>query len=417
MKSSKPSISGDLVIKKTRRTPENAKIFVKAGDTVNSSDIIAQSAKEGKIHQVAVSAALGISPGQVFSFLKVKEGDPVKKDELLALNSTLFGMLKSEIRAPVEGIVESISSVSGHLLIREKASIENIAAFVNGRVLGIGDQGIEIESRVSFLQGVFGVGQEVTGKVIFANDSLFTDTDLNSSHPGKDVFGNSSPVLRNSDIVFVDSNSPHPSEENPQTDIVGWKLNSNKLTGSVLVFDKMIDCNILKKARDNQVSAVIAPSIDGIELEQFAGRKINFASTGTERIGLALFLTEGFGNLTMSAGALTLLKMVEGSNISVSPETQVRAGVIRPEILGPFVSDFKFKNEEREDVQKNFVSVNSRVKIIAGRYRGHFATVTDLPAVPVCLESGVTALVYKVLLDKNKKQINIPRPNIETVLF
>ncbi len=51
---------------------------------------------------------------------------------------------------------------------------------------------------------------------------------LDSFYSQKDVFGNSSPLLRNSNIVFVDSNSPHPCEENPQTDIAGWKLDRKK---------------------------------------------------------------------------------------------------------------------------------------------------------------------------------------------
>jgi len=47
---------------------------------------------------------------------------------------------------------------------------------------------------------------------------------IDNFHPGKDVLGNSSPVLRNSNIVFADSNSLNTSKENTQTGIVGWKL-------------------------------------------------------------------------------------------------------------------------------------------------------------------------------------------------
>ncbi len=79
----------------------------------------------------------------------------------------------------------------------------------------------------SFEKSLFSqVDNELEIKPLYVKDDI-----LNSFHTQKDVFGDSYPVLRNPDIVFADSNSPHSSEENPQTDIAGWKLDDSLRAG------------------------------------------------------------------------------------------------------------------------------------------------------------------------------------------
>ena len=58
------------------------------------------------------------------------------------------------------------------------------------------------------------------------------------------------------------------------------------------------------------------------------------AITGSERIGLTVVITEGFGEIAMSERTFRILQQREGRQASVNA-TQIRAGVMRPEIVIP----------------------------------------------------------------------------------
>jgi len=58
-------------------------------------------------------------------------------------------------------------------------------------------------------------------------------------------------------------------------------------------------------------------------------------ATGTEQVGFTLILTEGFGSIPMAGKTFALLSAHAGQPASISGATQIRAGVIRPEIIIP----------------------------------------------------------------------------------
>ena len=59
------------------------------------------------------------------------------------------------------------------------------------------------------------------------------------------------------------------------------------------------------------------------------------AITGTEKLNTALIVTEGYGSIPMSEATFSLLKENDGKAASINGATQIRAGVIRPEIVIP----------------------------------------------------------------------------------
>ena len=59
------------------------------------------------------------------------------------------------------------------------------------------------------------------------------------------------------------------------------------------------------------------------------------AITGTENLDTSLVVTEGYGNIKMSERTYNLLKSHDGKFVSINGATQIRAGVIRPEIVIP----------------------------------------------------------------------------------
>ena len=81
--------------------------------------------------------------------------------------------------------------------------------------------------------------------------------------------------------------------------------------------------------------AVIAGGISASDLESFLGYDLGVAITGQEEKGSTLVVTEGFGDLAMAERTFALLRGCAGMRASVNGATQIRAGVLRPEIIIP----------------------------------------------------------------------------------
>jgi hypothetical protein len=91
--------------------------------------------------------------------------------------------------------------------------------------------------------------------------------------------------------------------------------------------------------------------------------------------------------------------------VSMSGVTQVRAGVIRPELIGPPVT-------VADD--DNSLSIPGRVvKILCGRHMGSEALIVDEPVTPQHLPSGISTLIYRLKLIDSGDVITVPRVNVE----
>ena len=82
-------------------------------------------------------------------------------------------------------------------------------------------------------------------------------------------------------------------------------------------------------------AAVVSGGIDDQDLKELLGRDLGVAITGSETIGLTVIVTEGFGDIAMASRTWRLLADKAGRRASVNGATQIRAGVMRPEILVP----------------------------------------------------------------------------------
>jgi len=113
----------------------------------------------------------------------------------------------------------------------------------------------------------------------------------------------------------------------------------------------------------------------------------------------------------MGARSFDILKKYDGSFASVNGATQIRAGVIRPEIVIPFndVDDLDsiVKNSERG------ITEGSLVRVIRSPYFGHIGTVTSLPHELQKMESETMVRVAEVKI--NNQDFVIPRANLEMV--
>ena len=354
-------------VRKERRLPIKGEVKMKKGDIVQADDIIAKTNLPGNVHMVKVANRLNISPADIHDVLTVKEGDDLKKGDMVAETQGLFGFFKSELRSPVSGQVESISDVTGQIVMREEPLPVEVDAYVSGTISDIiMDEGVVIESDAAYVQGIFGIGGEARGDLeiisISREDELRIE-DINESHSDKIIVGGS-----------------------------------------------FVSIEAYKKALKLNVRGIVVGGFNYFDLEEVLGYRLGVAITGTEDLATSLVVTEGYGNIKMSDRTFELLKTHNGKFVSINGATQIRAGVIRPEIVIP-LKENDIPNDVDVDKERLGIEEGSLVRVIRAPYFGKIGNVTGLPPELQQMESETMVRVAQVNIDGD--DIVIPRSNLE----
>ena len=113
------TVTDRTVIHRRRMLPLPGTVLVGVGDRVRSDQVVAQAELPGKVFPINLANQLSIAASEIKDYLVKKTGDAVKKDEILAENKPLIKWFKTEIRSPVAGTIESVSLVTGQVLLRE----------------------------------------------------------------------------------------------------------------------------------------------------------------------------------------------------------------------------------------------------------------------------------------------------------
>lgn len=354
-------------VRKERRLPIKGELKVREGDAVKADDIVAKTNLPGNVHMVKVANRLNISPADIIDVLLVKEGDTLNKGDMIAETQGLFGFFKSELRSPVSGQIESISDVTGQIVMREEPLPVEVDAYVSGTVLDvIQDEGVTIESEAAYVQGIFGIGGEARGNlevISTSRDKELSIEDINENHSGKIVVGGS-----------------------------------------------FVSLEAYKKALKLKVKGIVVGGFNYFDLEEILGYRLGVAITGTEDLVTSLVLTEGYGNIKMSDRTYDLLKAHDGKFVSINGATQIRAGVIRPEIVIP-LGDNEMPSDATTEKEKLGIESGSLVRVIRAPYFGKIGNVIELPPELQQMESETMVRVAKVSIDG--EDVIIPRSNLE----
>ncbi len=146
------------IFKKERILPLKGDVLVKSGDQLTPDTIVASTNLPGNVQMLKVSNILNIDPKDVVEALQVKEGQEVKKGDIIAETSGIFGMFKSSVESPVDGTIESISQSTGRVVVREAPIPVEVDAYVSGVVDDVVEnEGIVLKSNAAFIQGIFGI--------------------------------------------------------------------------------------------------------------------------------------------------------------------------------------------------------------------------------------------------------------------
>lgn len=361
-------VSSGTIVRKTRRLPLKGQVTVEQGDKVTADTVVARTDIPGIIQTVKVAENLGLEPADAIGALLVKEGDQIEAGHVVAMSRSFFGMFKSECKCQFKGTVELISNVTGHVGVRMPANPVEVTAYIDGEIAEVIEgEGVVIESYGAFVQGIFGVGGERTGILSIPVDSP--------------------DITLTEDLIW-------PEHE-----------------GKVLVAGSSVTIGALRRAAEMGVAGIVVGAIVDTDLVEYIGHDIGVAITGYEDIVTSLILTEGFGSIQMAKRTFDLLRSLNGRRVSISGATQIRAGVIRPEIICPLES--RPDHAERPS-RGQLLEVGSPIRIIREPYFGVLGTVSKLPHEPVVVESGAVVRILEAEL-ADGRTIIVPRANIEII--
>lgn len=363
-------VSASTTYRARRLLPVAGEVLVKAGDAVEARAVVARTFIEGDVTPVGMAALLSVPAGDVPGLMLVKVGDVVAEGQPIARSKGIFGLGKKEVASPAAGTVESVSGTTGQLILRGKPIAVEVKAYVAGRVTeAIPNEGAVVECDAALVQGIFGVGGETVGPLRMA-------------------------VAAADEVLEARAIRPD-------------------MRGQIVVGGGRITAGAVQAAQAAGVAAIIAGGIDDSDLKAILGYDLGVAITGTERIGLTIVVTEGFGDIAMAARTFALLKGFEGREASVNGATQIRAGVMRPEIvIARRAGDQAPSTGARPE--EGALELGTQVRLIRDPYFGLIGSVAALPSEPSVLGSGSKARVLEVALDDGRR-VTVPRANIELI--
>ncbi len=364
------TVTEETVIRRRRQLPLPGKVLVQVGDRVQANQSVARAELPGKVYPLNLANQLSIAPDEIKEYLVKKEGESVRKDEILAENKPLIKWFKTEILSPITGVVESVSTITGQVLLREPPRVLELPAYVDGTVVELHlQQGVTVETICSLMQGIFGIGGETSGEIVVgvtSPDEALLPRHITAEMKGKLVVG-----------------------------------------GSFLSSDTMA------RAKDVGVAGLVIGGIHDKDLRTLLGYDLGVAITGTEQVGFTLILTEGFGTIPMANKTFKLLSAHAGQKASISGATQIRAGVIRPEIIIPK----KAGSVAETDVvrlDRGGIQVGNPVRVIRDPLFGKIGQVSALPSDLQKIPTESEVRVLEVRFGDGSTAM-IPRANIELI--
>ncbi len=368
------TVSERTIVRRRRQLPIPGTVLVQTGDRVRADTVVARAELPGAVQAINVANLLGIAPDEITDYLVRKEGETVEKGSVLAENKPFIKWLKTEIPSPINGTVESASTITGQVLLREPPRPLEVLAYVEGKVIEVtAGEGVTVESEGAMVQGIFGIGGETWGEIVLAVES-------------------------------------------PDDTLAPSRLLPD-MKGKIVVGGSFLGTESMNRARELGIAGLVVGGIHAKDLRELLGYDLGVAITGTERVGFTLVLTEGFGTIPMAAKTFALLSRHAGRNASLSGATQIRAGVIRPEIIIPRPPDEARAKEPGVGTQaeeRMGIQVGDLARIIRDPLFGRIGQVVGLPPELRQIETESAVRVLEVELEDGTVT-TIPRANVEII--
>jgi hypothetical protein len=366
------TISADTVVRKVRRLPLKGQVLVQVGDSVNPDTVVARTELPGPVTTVRVAERLGVEPRELPKYLLKQVGDKVQVGEIIAERKSFFGLFTSRVTSPITGTIDFISEATGNIGIRHLPTPVEVTAYLRGLVVDVlPEEGAVVATRGVFVQGIFGLSGERHGQIALLADS--------------------------------------PDEVVPDTKV------SDEHKGKVLIAGALAHWRLMEAAKQVGAVALVTGGVLDTDIKKLLGYDIGVAITGHEPLPFTLIVTEGFGEIAMAKRTFELLASQEGREASVNGATQIRAGVIRPEVVVP--KDGALTLEDLEEPKESEfaageLNIGTPIRLIRAPYFGALGRVVALPPEPQEIETETKTRVLEAELVTGERVI-VPRANVE----
>ena len=325
-------------IVRERVLPVPGKVNMHVNQRVNPTDVVAETTFAREHALLDVARTFGISASEADKLIRVKEGDRLEKDALIAEKPGLF---PTTIKAPRAGRVMVCGS--GQVMMEVGDARIELRAGLPGVVTQIiPDKGVVIRTAGALVQGVWGNGRIDNGQMV----SLIEKPD---------------------DILVAD-----------RLDV--------SLRGSVILAGQVRDLDTLKAAVALPVRGLILASMPSTLIE--AAYKLRFP----------ILVTEGFGAMPMNTAAFKLLTTNNKREATVNADHLDRYTGTRPEVIIPL----PVSSEPEEPNQYERFELGRHVRMQRPPNAGMLGTISELPPGLSLLPSGLRAPAAEVKLENGE---------------
>lgn len=326
-------------IVRKRMLPCDGRIIAKVGQKVLPSDVVAETIVGSKHLILNIAQGLRVSPREAAAMIKIKRGQKVSQDEVIAESTGLFGR---EVKAPAEGRIVAMGG--GKIVLETGGAPIKLLAGRPGVVTDIiAERGVVIRSTGSVIQGLWGNGQLDTGVMMS--------------------------VMDRDDEVF-DAN---------RLDIT--------IRSSIVLGGYVDNPDVIKSASDLPVRGLILASMSP-ELLPLAAQA-----------PYPILLIDGFGHRPMNSSAYKLLSANVRREISLDAAVYDRLNGDHPEV---FISSPVLQEPPEPHEVETFVAGQS-VRVISLARPARIGTLNKLSLSQTSLPNGVRCKTAEVQLESGEQ--------------
>ncbi len=274
-------ISNSARVRRERRLPIPGEVSGAVGLRVGAQDVIARAYPPKIRRALSLTRVIGVREADVPKRLLKQVGDPVEAREIIIAKPINFGVQRLVYRAPEAG---QIAAIQGSWMILDIYDApQEVLALYRGSIVSVTPRrGAVIETQGALVQGVWGSGKEAVGVIKW----------LTKTADG----------ILDADVLEADTR------------------------GTILVAGGGVTRELLVRANELQAAGIVTGSLLP-ELRTLAGS-----------IQVPVIVTEGFGEIPMSAPVYELLTALNGKEAAINARYEPRGrNAARPELFVPLV--------------------------------------------------------------------------------
>ncbi len=425
------------LITRTRLLPYHGTVTVKQGDMVQATDVVAELAYiPGVLSKVQAARQLDIQPTALSNYMLRSVGDKVEQGESLAV-SFMFGEARQAV-STASGYIGLVSDSLGTVYVRQpvpvgsdQPAVINLLEELNISKLGlIGALRVRPNRMVTpgqvlavrqgprpqaVLSPIYGRVESITDGIITILPT-HTRTQLNAY-----IAGRVRQVIPHEGVVIeawahvVTGAYGVGSESGGEILLVAdadQVLDISAVTGEwqgkIVVAGRTASLELLQAANEAGCAGVVVAHMRSDTLATYAGSNSRPGITGEDELLMPVMLTERFSPTMMRSSIWQEFSSLQGRYASMSGKTQIRAGLVRPEVV---VCEAEWPKElPTSEVTSGAVQVGDLVRVLRSPYLDRIGRVMALPKERQVIATGSSVRVAEVLIDE--ELVTLPVANL-----